>query len=144
MKAPTICPYCGGKVILTDSFVLYGEKNKDNIYDTHKNNCRKSDKIYFCTNCNASVGCHKGTSKPLGTLANFVLRAERRETHRIFDKWWQSNGMTRSQGYTELAKRMNLPKYKTHIGQFDMAQCEQVIRICCNIQNIDKAGFEAA
>lgn len=116
MKVPTICLYCGGKVILTDSSAIYGEKSKGNIY--------------FCTNCNASVGCHKGTAKPLGTLANSVLKMKRRETHVIFDQWWKANNMTRSQGYSELAKKMKLPKYRTHIGQFDMAQCEQVINIC--------------
>lgn len=54
-KIPTICPYCGGRVIFTDSSAIYGG--------------RSYGMIYLCTNCNASVGVHKGTRKPLGTLA---------------------------------------------------------------------------
>ena len=53
MKKPTICRYCGGKVILTDSVRIYGKDYGD---------------IYLCTTCNAFVGVHKDSGKPLGTF----------------------------------------------------------------------------
>lgn len=120
-KIPTICPYCGGKVIFTDSAVLYHGKSYGNIY--------------LCTNCNASVGVHNGTRKPLGTLANSVLKLKRQETHRIFDSWWKSVRLGRNAAYKWLAEQMGLPVHRTHIGQFDMAQCEQAIQIVYAVQN---------
>ena len=39
---PTICRYCGGKIIKTKTRVLYGKGNQT---------------IYLCTMCNAYVGC---------------------------------------------------------------------------------------
>ncbi|MBO5020697.1 MAG: hypothetical protein J6D52_08545 [Clostridia bacterium] len=69
MKKPTICRYCGGKVILTDSSQIYG---------------KDYGKIFLCTTCNAFVGVHKKTEKPLGTLANSILRSKRKETHQVY------------------------------------------------------------
>lgn len=115
VKIPTICPYCAGKVIFTDSAVLYNGVSYGNIY--------------YCTNCNASVGVHKGTNKPLGTLANSALKLKRREAHNVFDGWWRARRMNRTKAYEWLAEQMKLPVYQTHIGQFDMAQCDQVVQI---------------
>lgn len=67
MKTPTICRYCGGKVILTTARAIYGKGD---------------DPIYLCTMCNAYVGCYKGTTTPMGKPANAVLRLKRQETHR--------------------------------------------------------------
>ena len=114
-KIPTICPYCGGKVVFTDSAVLYGGKSYG--------------MVYLCTNCNTSVGVHKGTQKPLGTLANTALKLKRRETHAVFDGYWKKRGMKRTDAYKWLSRRMGLPEYRTHIGQMDMEQCQRVIEI---------------
>ncbi|MDO5595043.1 MAG: zinc-finger-containing protein, partial [Eubacteriales bacterium] len=78
----------------------------------------------------ARVGCHKGTNRPLGNVANEVLRLKRRETHQVFDCFWQENGMTRTQAYKWLARRMNLSEKNAHIGGFEMDQCQQVIDLC--------------
>lgn len=126
IKIPTICPYCGGKVVFTDSAVIYNSKSYGNIY--------------LCTNCNASVGVHKGTRKPLGTLANSVLKLKRQETHRIFDSWWKSCHMNRGDAYQWLARHMELPIYRAHIGQFDMNQCEQVIQAVYDAQSKKEAA----
>ena len=115
LKIPTICPYCGGKVIFTDSAVLYGGKSYG--------------MVYLCTNCNASVGVHRGTKIPLGTLANAALKMKRRETHAVFDGYWKAHNIPRTDAYKWLAQQMGLPEYRTHIGQMDMAQCEQVIQL---------------
>ena len=115
MKVPTICRYCGGKVILTSSSRIYG-KDYGNIY--------------LCTNCNAFVGVHKKTDKPLGTLANSVLRTKRKETHKVFDSFWKSKNMTRTEGYKWLSQKMGLPPKSTHIGYFEMEDCQKVIDLC--------------
>ena len=38
--------------------------------------------------------------------------------------------MTRTQGYKWLASRMDIPEKNTHIGGFEMDQCQQVIDLC--------------
>lgn len=115
MKIPTVCEYCGGKVIFTDSAIVYG---------------RSSGDIYLCTNCNACVGVHKGTKRPLGTLANAILRLKRKETHEMFDTMWKREGLTRSEAYEWLAQKMNLPKHLAHIGRFNVEQCDRAVRLC--------------
>lgn len=125
MKIPTVCEYCGGKVIFTDSAAIYGKSR---------------GMIYLCTNCNASVGVHKGTNKPLGTLANTVLKLKRQEAHRVFDAVWKTRGDTRSEAYEWLAGCMSLPKHRTHIACFNVEQCDMVIRLCRENENETEAA----
>lgn len=115
MKIPTICRYCGGRVKLTTAREIYDKSDET---------------IYLCTNCNAYVGCHKGTNRPLGKLANAMLRLKRRETHDTFDLFWRSRGWTRNQAYIWLARTMCLKNDNAHIGNFEMDECEQVIQLC--------------
>ena len=86
--------------------------------------------VYQCQNCNARVGCHKGTTRPLGDVANETLRLKRMETHQVFDAFWKSRHMTRTQAYKWLSQQMRLPKERAHIGGFEMDQCQQVIDLC--------------
>ncbi len=122
MKIPTICRYCGGVIKLVSAQTIYGAST-DRLGLTNEN-------IYLCQNCNARVGCHKGTNRPLGNVANEVLRLKRRETHQVFDRFWQDNGMSRTQAYKWLAKQMRLSEKNAHIGGFEMDQCQQVIDLC--------------
>ena len=63
-------------MILTESSMIYG---------------KDYGKIYLCTNCNAFTGVHKNSDKPLGTLANSILRTKRKEERRgisgLQEKW---------------------------------------------------------
>ena len=86
--------------------------------------------VYQCQNCNARVGCHRGTTRPLGNVANEVLRLKRMETHKVFDAFWQRQGMTRTGAYRWLASQLHLPERRTHIGGFEMDQCQKVIELC--------------
>lgn len=115
MKIPTVCEYCGGKVVLADASLVRG---------------KSGERVYLCTNCNAYVGVHKGTAKPLGTLANTVLRMKRQEAHRAFDAIWKIQGLTRSEAYEWLSKELGLPKHRTHIGFFNVEQCDKAINVC--------------
>lgn len=122
MKENDICRYCGGVIRLVPARSIYGASTERLSMD--------GEYIYQCQNCNARVGCHKGTARPLGNVANEVLRLKRRETHQVFDHFWQENGMTRTQAYKWLAGRMNLLEKNAHIGGFEMDQCQQVIDLC--------------
>ena len=91
MEIPHICRYCGGIVRLVPAESVYG--------DSAVRLGLKGEKLYQCQNCNARVGCHRGTIRPLGDLANEVLRLKRIETHQVFDTYWTERGMSRTQAY---------------------------------------------
>ena len=135
MKIPTICRYCGGVIRLVPARRIYGAST-DRLGLSNEN-------IYLCQNCNARVGCHKGTNRPLGNVANEVLRLKRMETHQIFDTFWQRQRMSRTAAYKWLSKEMKLPKAKAHIGGFEMDQCQQVIDLCRQTEAM-ASGKEAA
>lgn len=131
MEIPKICRYCGGTIRLVSAESIYGSSAKRlELQD---------EKIYQCQNCGARVGCHKGTTRPLGKVANEVLRLKRIETHRVFDQFWHSQGMSRTQADKWLAKEFSLPENRAHIGGFEMEQCQKVIDLCR-----EKAAKEAA
>lgn len=115
-----ICPYCGKRAEFVDSAVVY--------------HGRSYGMIYLCRPCDAYVGCHgngKGDS-PKGRLANAELRRWKIAAHDAFDPLWKYGPFRgrRNSAYAWLAEQMGLPKEKTHIGMFDVAECQQVIQIC--------------
>ncbi len=122
MKIPTVCRYCGGVIRLIPAEAVYGP--------SAERLGKKGEKLYQCQNCNARVGCHKGTARPLGNVANEVLRLKRIEAHQTFDGLWKRRGMSRTAAYKWLAERMGLPEVTAHIGGFEMDQCQRVIELC--------------
>lgn len=123
MEVPEICRYCGGVIRLVPAENIYGEAAAKRLGLV-------GESIYQCQNCNARVGCHKGTTRPLGNVANETLRLKRMETHQVFDDYWRRRGMTRTAAYRWLAKHLHLSVEQTHIGSFEMDQCQQVIKLC--------------
>lgn len=99
----------------------------------------EQENFYQCQNCNARVGCHKGTTRPLGNLANEALRMKRKETHQIFDSFWRERGMTRTQGYHWMAKKLRLSEQLAHIGGFEMDRCQRLIDLCEKERNKEAA-----
>ena len=131
MSVPKICRYCGGVIRRVPARDVYRE-----AADRLKLN---GEWLYQCLNCNARVGCHRGTTRPLGNVANEVLRLKRVETHQVFDGYWQSQGMTRTAAYKWLAAKMDLPEKETHIGGFEMEQCHRAIEICSRMSSKEAA-----
>ena len=119
MKIPTICRYCGGVIRLVPAETVYG--SSANRLE------KRNEKIYQCQNCNARVGCHRGTNRPFGNVANEVLRLKRIETHQAFDSFWKQRHMSRTAAYKWLAEKMDLPMETAHIGGFEMDQCQKAI-----------------
>jgi len=110
------CPYCNAHAEYVDSAEVYG---------------RSYGMIYLCRPCDAYVGVYKGTNHPLGRLADAELRHWKKAAHASFDPLWKDSrhGMKRSQAYKWLSEQMGIPKRKTHIGMFDIAQCKQVVTL---------------
>jgi hypothetical protein len=111
-----ICPYCGRQAKYVDSAEVYHGKSYG--------------MIYLCRYCNAWVGVHKGTDKPLGRLADGDLRKAKQKAHKAFDPMWMSGAMTRRQAYEWLAEWLEIEIHKCHIGMFDIETCESVFRLC--------------
>lgn len=91
-------------------------------------------KFYCCTQCNAYVGVHKKSGKPLGTLANNTLRDARRKAHVAFDPLWQDkkSSMTRREAYTWLADTLGIAFKDCHIALFDLTTCGHVVNLATN------------
>ena len=115
-----ICPYCGARAILRDGTYVYGERSK-------------GEKLYVCSNypkCDSYVGVHRGTTNPMGTLADASLRNKRIKTHKIFDLIWKNNLMTRKEAYRWMEYFMGIPKNSGHIANFSDYRCELLMDKC--------------
>jgi hypothetical protein len=93
---------------------------------------------WVCIPCGAWVGCHPGTEKALGGLANAELRAWKVKAHAAFDPLWEakmrrdqcSKGKARRAGYAWLAKQLDMPVERTHIGYMSVEECQKVVAVC--------------
>lgn len=118
-----VCPYCGQKPQLIGSKDIYGDGED-------------YGRLWACLACQAWVGCHPGTQRPLGRLANADLRTWKREAHNWFDPLWKKKmeqGFkkyeARNSAYQWLADSMGIAKDLCHIGMFDVDQCKVVVAI---------------
>jgi hypothetical protein len=98
---------------------------------------------WTCIPCGAWVGCHEGTTKALGGLANAELRGWKMKAHAAFDPLWQgkirrdgcSKTKARRAGYKWLAEQLGIPVEKTHIGYMNLDECKRVVEICASYQS---------
>ena len=82
---------------------------------------------FSCPVSDCTVVCwNGGTSTP----ADYETRQARRAAHAAFDPLWQGNGMSKGDAYKQLSEFMGLPKKETHIGHFNIAQCNRIIAFC--------------
>ena len=110
-----ICPYCQREVQKVKSKDVYGYTG----YGT----------VYICYPCNAYVGSHKATRKPLGTVAKIGRRNARRRAHTVFDPIWKNGISTRFEAYKWLAEKLEIELKICHIGYFDEVQCDKIVQI---------------
>lgn len=113
------CPYCGKESTRATGVEVYPHRPD-----------LKSLRLYRCVPCDALVGTHKGTWKPLGRLANYELRKAKMEAHSAFDKKWKYGTMSRSDAYAWLATQLNIKGEDCHIGMFDVDMCNRVVDVC--------------
>jgi len=109
------CQYCGKQASLVSGQTIY--PHRPDLYN----------KVFWqCEPCNAYVGVHVGSDKPLGVLANKELREAKRNAHGRFDLIWRGTNVTRSQTYKMLAVFLNIDIKDCHIGMFDVDMCKKV------------------
>lgn len=113
-----VCPHCLRASARVEGSVIYPHRP-----DLH------AKWFYLCAPCGAYVGCHPGTTTPLGTPANAELRAARQRAHGVFDPLWKSGVKSRTEAYKVLAAQLGIPVGSAHIGMFNLEQCERVVAI---------------
>lgn len=118
MTPSVLCDYCGRDAPLTPGKTVY--PHRPDL--AHLN-------FYMCKLCDAYVGVHHNSTRPLGRLANRELRLAKSQAHRVFDPIWQTGRMSRTGAYAWLAREMQLTTAQAHIGRFDLAQCQAVCEL---------------
>lgn len=120
IPVPTECPFCGGRVELKSSEVIYGKDH---------------GMMYICTNrpeCDSYVGVHEGTDIPLGYLADVELRYWRRLVHSAIDPLWQKAREKRKKRegvYAWIASELGKEVAETHVAWMTKRECMTVLKL---------------
>lgn len=123
-----ICPYCNSAARLVDDATIYHGRSY-------------GKKVWVCEQfpaCDSYVGCHKGSDRPLGRMANKALRDAKQAAHGAFDALWLrkveregcSKKHARTAGYAWLARQLGIRADECHIGMMDAETCLRVVEIC--------------
>ena len=118
MSAPT-CPYCGRPAELVHGSDVFPLRH-----------ALHHGQAYLCEPCDAYVGCHPGSTKPVGRLANAELRRMQTAAREVFNQVWQSGDKSRPGAFLWLAAKLGIPGAECHINLFDVETCLRVITIC--------------
>ena len=108
------CPYCKKEAIWCENKEIYGR------------NYGKSYMCYLCKDCDAYVGTHNNSKKPLGTMANTELRSFRVLAHSKIDPLWKNGDMSRKDVYKMLKDKFGK---EIHIGESDIETCKLITNL---------------
>ncbi len=108
------CPFCQKEALWCENKEIYGR------------NYGKSYMVYLCKPCDAYVGCHNNTTKPLGTMANRELRAWRMKVHAEIDPLWKEGYYTHEQLYRKISEKLG---YTYHTGEADIETCKKIMEM---------------
>lgn len=112
--------------------------------DVYANRPELADKRFWvCVPCDAWVGCHGATTKPLGFPANAELRRARMLLHGRLDPLWDHaeqcglyspedpkairiiRNIARARVYAYLAWRLGIDRDECHTAMFDLETCRR-------------------
>lgn len=113
------CQYCQNPAVLVGGVVIYPHRPD-----------LAAKRFWYCSGCQAWVGCHRGTDRRLGHLADANDRALKSGAHFNFDKLWRDGHMTRKAAYNWLADQMDMKRGTCHIGWMKTAELKKVIELC--------------
>lgn len=130
---PPTCGECQGTSALTSGLEIY--PHRPDLHDKP---------IWKCEGCGAYVGCHPGTTNPLGTPAGHALRQARMLLHnRMIDPLWKTadrcgfyspktersrkaiRRRARERVYIFLSQQLGIGRDETHTGMFDIETCRR-------------------
>jgi hypothetical protein len=124
-RGELVCSYCGSVAIyFSHSRKFYWGKDYG--------------PVWACIPCDARVGCHPGTNKPLGRLANESLRVAKQQAHASFDPLWKRKmavtschqAVARKGAYRWLAAQLGIEENNCHMGYMNEAMCAKVVETC--------------
>lgn len=119
LPVPEQCPRCSGtSVLVVNNSAIYGKQYG------------KWPFAYYCDGCGAYVGMHPGTNIPLGTLADEVTRAARRDCKTPFESVWKSGLLSRTAAYQWLAEQLGISVDECHFGWFEADTCQRAKTLC--------------
>lgn len=100
-----------------------------------------SKRFWRCSPCNAHVGVHRGTTQPLGKLADPTTRRARILAHIAFDPIWKTRLKARGYAYLWLSRQLGIPPGKQlHIGECDAATCHRIVEVSQKF--LEKEGYK--
>lgn len=108
------CPYCNNLANYGPNEEWYGKRYG------------RSYMCYYCKPCDAYVGTHNNTSKPLGTMANKELRQFRMKVHQKIDPLWKTGKYSRRGLYSKLSKLLG---HEYHTGESDVETCKKILKL---------------
>lgn len=118
------CPYCQQNAIKATGREVYPHRRD-----------LAAKRFWVCKPCDAYVGCHEGTWKPFGRLADAELRKAKMAAHNAFDPLWREGGYSRSEAYKWLAEQLGVSRDRCHIGLFDLDLCHAVVEVCADARD---------
>lgn len=115
------CPYCGAEATFETGAVIYPHRRD------------LASKVFWaCLPCAAWTGCHPGTNKRMGRLANAETRQLKMAAHQVFDPIWKSKRMSRTKAYKWLQEQTGLSERECHIGWMSDENLRFVIELCAD------------
>jgi hypothetical protein len=136
-----LCTYCRNPATLVPGSAIYPHRED-----------LAAKRFWHCAPCGAWVGCHPGTTKPLGILANAELRRAKQGVHAVFDPLWQAKqardkcgkGIARRKAYAWLARELGIAFEQCHVGMFDEELCQRAVEICSRVGSRKKSDARAS
>ncbi len=83
--------------------------------------------FWKCDTCGSFVGCHKGSTRPLGYLASQEIKTWRKNIHMILDPLWKSKKIGRSQAYAYIGNRIGRTYHTAEI--YSVEEGKQIYEI---------------
>jgi len=94
-------------------------------------------KSFYRCECGAYVGCHPGTTSPLGSCAGANTRSARSRAHAALDPLWKSGKMTRRQAYAALAAGLGIHPKRCHISWMGTDEADRAASVATHIHTQD-------
>lgn len=111
------CHYCGEPLTVHTGEEIYPHRPD-----------LKNLTIWKCENCNATVGSHKTTGKPLGLVATPELKNLRIQAHGVIDPYWKRGQYPRKKVYKVLQEFVGRGEEFAHIAMLTEDDCRNVIK----------------
>lgn len=94
--------------------------------------------FWRCGTCKNFIGCHKGTTRPLGIIPTPELKKARMAIHALIDPWWKGGRIKRSDLYERMSQELGW-KYHTACIR-DVEEARKVYSIARGILRTQSSG----